>query len=66
MVEDENAKKTNLFYNDGGYMTAYDLDDRFLGSLPWLYYRENKSPKPGTEVLMKSGRVKFRASFALH
>jgi hypothetical protein len=31
--------------------------------LPWLYYLKDGRPRLGSEVLLQSGRVAFRASF---
>lgn len=31
--------------------------------MPWLYYFRDGRPRLGTEVLLQSGRVAFRASF---
>jgi hypothetical protein len=56
MVTAETEQANPEFYPDGG----------FKKGLPWLYYvGDDGEPRPGSEVIQNSGRVKFRTSFSI-
>ena len=45
--------------------TRYDFygNDGWRKGMPWIYYWKIDKPQPADEILLKSDRVKFKASF---